>query len=203
MTPFELAKASVSVREAAEMYGLKIGRNKMANCPFHNDRSPSFYIQDDHFYCFGCGEHGDVIDLTAGLFGLSKIEAARKLLNDFGVDQCEIGAKTKAQRALTYEKVSAYAAEQRCVKALSEYRRLLRLWKKELAPKSPETPLDDRFVEACHNLEVTDYRLQLLDDAAEDERERIAKNFLSSKLIERIEQRLSDLKKEGQERAAS
>lgn len=63
--------------------------------------------------------------------------------------------------------------------------------------------MDDRFVEACHNLEVTDYRLQLLDDAAEDERERIAKNFLSSKLIERIEQRLSDLKKEGQERAAS
>lgn len=203
MTPFELAKASVSVREAAEMYGLKIGRNKMANCPFHNDRSPSFYIQADHFYCFGCGEHGDVIDLTAGLFGLSKIEAARKLLNDFGVNQCETSAKTKAQRASTYEKVSSHTAEQRCVKALSEYRRLLWLWKKELAPKSPETPLDDRFVEACHNLEVTDYRLQLLDDAAEDERERIAKNFLSSKLIERIEQRLSDLKKEGQERAAS
>lgn len=144
--PIELAKASVSVREAAEMYGLKIGRNKMANCPYNNDRSPSFYIQADHFYCFGCGEHGDVIELTAGIFGLSKIEAARKLLNDFGVDQCEIGEKTKAQRASTYEKVSEHAAEQRCVKALSEYRRLLGLWKIELAPKSPEDRVDDPFL---------------------------------------------------------
>lgn len=203
MTPFELAKASVSVCEAADMYGLKIGRNKMANCPFHNDRSPSLYIQADHFYCFGCGEHGDVIDLTAGLFGLTKIEAARKLLNDFGIDQCETGAKTKTKRVSPYEKVRTHAVEQRCVKTLLEYRRLLWLWKQELAPKSPDAPLDDRFVEACHNLEVTDYRLQLLDDAAGDERQRIANEFLSSKLIERIEQRLNDLKKEGQERAAS
>lgn len=48
-----------------------------------NDRHPSLYISDDHYHCFACGEHGDVIDLTAKLFDLRLYDAARKLASDF------------------------------------------------------------------------------------------------------------------------
>ena len=63
MNLFEIVKYGVSCREAAERYGMEVNRYGMALCPFHNDRHPSLYVADDHYYCFACGEHGDVIDL--------------------------------------------------------------------------------------------------------------------------------------------
>ena len=80
---FEVVKQSVTVREAAELYGIEVKRGGMACCPFHDDRNPSMKV-DTRFHCFGCGEHGDVIDLTAGLLGCSKAEAVRRLEADFG-----------------------------------------------------------------------------------------------------------------------
>ena len=71
MNLYETVKASVRVPEAAERYGLDVGRSGMTRCVFHDDRHPSMKLNEDYFYCFGCGEHGDVIDLTARLFGLS------------------------------------------------------------------------------------------------------------------------------------
>ena len=71
MTIYETVKAAVTVRQAAEHYGLKVNRNGMTCCPFHQDRHPSMKLYEDHFYCFGCGATGDVIDFTARLFGIS------------------------------------------------------------------------------------------------------------------------------------
>ena len=68
--------------EASRRYGT-VKRGFM-RCPFHADRTPSLKLYGDHFHCFGCGAHGDVIDLTAGLLGCSKGEAARRLETDFG-----------------------------------------------------------------------------------------------------------------------
>ena len=62
--------------EAARRYGT-VKRGFM-RCLFHADRTPSLKLYGDHFHCFGCGAHGDVIDLTAGLLGCSKSEAARR-----------------------------------------------------------------------------------------------------------------------------
>lgn len=63
MEIFQKVKASVTARQAAEMYGLKVGRNGRACCPFHQDKTPSMKV-DDRYYCFGCGVTGDAIDLT-------------------------------------------------------------------------------------------------------------------------------------------
>src|SRR5260370_18822280 len=49
-------------------------------CPFHDERSPSFVVYDDHFHCFGCGEHGDAITLLTRLSGMTFGEAVRTLL---------------------------------------------------------------------------------------------------------------------------
>ena len=83
MNLFEVVKASINTQEAAQTYGIDVNHHGMALCPFHNDRHPSLYVSDDHYHCFACGEHGDVIDLTAKLFDLRLYDAARKLASDF------------------------------------------------------------------------------------------------------------------------
>ena len=73
MNFFESIKAAVTARQAAEHYGIECNRNGMARCPFHDDRTPSMKL-DARFHCFGCGADGDVIDLTAKLFGIGKYQ---------------------------------------------------------------------------------------------------------------------------------
>ena len=85
MNVFEVVKGNVTARQAAEAYGLKVGRTGMACCPFHSDKSPSMKL-DERYYCFGCGATGDTVDLTAKLFGIGLREAAVKLAEDFGLN---------------------------------------------------------------------------------------------------------------------
>lgn len=59
---------------------VRSGRHKLAVCPFHPDRSPSLVLfPDQTYHCFGCGQHGDVIDYIAGTQNLSIAEAIRFL----------------------------------------------------------------------------------------------------------------------------
>ena len=46
MTIYETIKVAISVKQAAEHYGLKVNRNGMACCPFHNDRHPSMKLNE-------------------------------------------------------------------------------------------------------------------------------------------------------------
>ena len=84
MNLFEAVKQSVTTRQAAERYGLKVNRNGMTVCPFHNDKNPSMKV-DRRFYCFGCGATGDVIDFTSRLHGISPKEADLMLSQDFSI----------------------------------------------------------------------------------------------------------------------
>ena len=72
------------MKEVAAHYGLVIDRGGMACCPFHEDKTPSMKVYEDHYHCFGCGEHGDATSYVARMFGLRQIDAARKLSEDFG-----------------------------------------------------------------------------------------------------------------------
>ncbi len=51
----------------------------MAICPFHADKSPSMDVRKNFYYCYGCGEHGNAIDLIRKLEGLTFKEAVEKL----------------------------------------------------------------------------------------------------------------------------
>ena len=70
MNLFQNVKYGVNCRETAERYGVFVNRQGKALCPFHNDRHPSLLVADDHYYCFACGAHGDVIDFAANFFTL-------------------------------------------------------------------------------------------------------------------------------------
>ena len=82
---FDSAHNGVSALEVAQAYGLIFGRNNRARCPWHDDRHPdlAFYDGGKRCYCHACHAGGDSIALTAQLFGLSPLEAARKLNADF------------------------------------------------------------------------------------------------------------------------
>lgn len=82
MNVFEAVKQTVTTRQAAESYGIRVNRAGKAKCPFHNDRTPSMKV-DKRFHCFGCGADGDVIDFAAQLYGLDGKSAAENWLRTF------------------------------------------------------------------------------------------------------------------------
>lgn len=57
-------KQSVKMAEVVSRYGLRPNRAGFICCPFHKEKTPSCKIYEDSFYCFGCGEHGDVFDFV-------------------------------------------------------------------------------------------------------------------------------------------
>jgi DNA primase len=63
----------------------KSGRNWKACCPFHGEKTPSFYVYDDHFHCFGCGAHGDAITFVMRAEGASFPEAVERLAAEAGM----------------------------------------------------------------------------------------------------------------------
>ena len=152
MTIYETIKAAISVKQAAEHYGLKVNRNGMACCPFHNDRHPSLKLNEDYFFCFGCGAKGDVIDLVARLFNLTSLQAAQKLASDFGLDPKPPTAAAMVKPKHPY--IRQFREDERlCSRVLTDYLHLLEDWKVRYAPKTPDDALDDRFVE-CQEIQL-------------------------------------------------
>ena len=196
MNLFENVKAVVTVRQAAEHYGLKVGRGNMACCPFHNDHTPSMKLNEDYFYCFGCGATGDVIGLTARLFNLSNYEAAQKLAYDFGIDPDKPPAAA-ALRKPKYPLAKAFQREElHCRRVLCDYLHLLEHWKVQYAPKTATDALDDRFVEACQMLDYVEYLADLLIAVELEQRVKIVEMLNKDGLIASLEERLKRLEKE-------
>lgn len=75
-------KEYLTARQVAKHYGLKVRKNGIACCPFHDDKHPSMKI-DKNYHCFACGAGGDAVDYVSRMFGLSQYEAALKLIEDF------------------------------------------------------------------------------------------------------------------------
>ena len=84
---FDSVRAAVTARQAAERYGLEFDRSgRRARCIWHSpDRHPSLTFKGSYCRCFACNNGGSSIDLVAKLFGLSPLEAARKLDADFAL----------------------------------------------------------------------------------------------------------------------
>lgn len=199
MSIYETVKAAIFVKDAAEHYGLKVNRNGMACCPFHNDRHPSLKLNEDYFYCFGCGATGDVIDFTARLFGLSSYEAALKLIADFGLDPDKPPAAA-ALRKPKYPLVRAFRQDELyCRRVLNDYLRLLEDWRVRYSPHSPEEKLDDRFVESCQMLDYVEHLADILAVGELEHRVKTVQMLLSDGIISRLEERLDGLKKEARQ----
>ena len=76
----------------------KSGRNWKGCCPFHGEKTPSFYVYDDHFHCFGCGAHGDAVSFVMRAEGAQFMEAVERLAGEAGLDVPKL-APQEAERA--------------------------------------------------------------------------------------------------------
>jgi DNA primase len=65
---------------------LRSGKQLKGCCPFHNEKTPSFYVYDDGYHCFGCGAHGDAIGFVMQTQGASFMEAVQSLAAEAGLD---------------------------------------------------------------------------------------------------------------------
>ena len=182
---FEVVKQSVTVREAAELYGIAVGRSGMACCPFHDDRHPSMKV-DARFHCFGCGADGDVIDFTARLYDLSPKEAAEKLAQDFGLSYDN---KAPPRRSYVRQKSEAQVRKEKREhgwRVLTDYYHLLRKWEADYSPKTPDEAPHPRFLEAIQKKDYMGYLLDtFLDSSTEEQDQWIAEHTAEISAIER------------------
>jgi hypothetical protein len=200
MNVFEAVKENVTTRQAAELYGIKVNRNGMAVCPFHNDKNPSMKV-DRRFHCFGCQADGDVIDFAGLLYGISSKEAAQKLAADFGI-VCDgkrralpMKIKKKMPEELRFQK-----AIQKCFRVFTEYLHLLKRWANEFAPKSPDEEWHPLFVEALQRKSYVEYLLDtLLLGTIEDKAALIVEH---GKEVKELERRITIFTSGDQKRSA-
>ena len=162
MNVFEAVKQNVTTRQAAELYGIRVGRNGMAVCPFHNDKNPSMKV-DKRFHCFACQADGDVIDFVSRLFGLPSKEAAMKIADDFGISydsRQKPSIRPKIREPTPEQKYQQ--EENHCYKVLSDYFHLLRKWEKQYAPQQSDEVWHPLFVEALQRKSHVEYQLDVL-----------------------------------------
>ena len=174
---FEAVKQSITVREAAQMYGIEVNRSGMACCPFHDDKNPSMKLNEEYFYCFGCGATGDVIDFTARLYNLSPKEAAEKLAQDFGL---AYDSQAPPRRRYVRQKTEAQKFKEdrdHTFRVLADYYHLLRKWETDYSPKTPEENPHPRFMEAIQKKDYVGYLLDFfLEDGPEEQKLWIAEH---------------------------
>ena len=167
---FEVVKQSVTAREAAEHYGIAVGRGGMACCPFHDDRHPSMKV-DTRFHCFGCGADGDVIDFTARLYNLAPREAAEKLAQDFGLAYDSQAPPRRRYIRQRSEGQKFRENRDHAFRVLADYYHLLRKWETDYSPKTPEENPHPRFMEAIQRKDYIGYLLDFfLEDGSEEQK---------------------------------
>jgi DNA primase len=92
----------------------KAGREYRACCPFHNEKSPSFYVNDDKgfYHCFGCSAHGDAIRWLTDQRSLPFMDAVKELAQSAGMDMPAMDprAAEKAEAAKGLHEACADAA---------------------------------------------------------------------------------------------
>ena len=180
---FEQIKFKVTARQVAESYGIKVSRNGMACCPFHNDKHPSMKI-DQNYYCFACGAKGDAINFVASMFGLTQFEAAKKINEDFSL-RIPIGksserkgqskrkndcnkTQTKEERIrFVRRKIAEWKKE--TIYVLHRYQQWMDFWKRFYCPELMESEWNPLFVEALQKESRIQYLLDILKSRKEED----------------------------------
>lgn len=167
----EQIKQTVTMKKVAEFYGFKLTNGKMC-CPFHSDKTPSFkvYPNDRGWYCFGCGQGGDVISFTQRLFELDFMGACKKLNDDFSLGMNVGGkrdyyAEREARDKIRLQQIANQEAEQWRQKMSNLLCNIHREMWHAIQSGNTENPL---FFQALQNIGQVDYYIDCVNDDVED-----------------------------------
>jgi DNA primase len=109
------ARTTLSAVIAPSVKLIRAGREWKACCPFHNEKTPSFTVNDDKgfYHCFGCGAHGDAIRFLTDQRGMPFMDAVKELAARAGMDvpAPDPQAKERADRTATLTDVMAEVAK--------------------------------------------------------------------------------------------
>ena len=141
-------------------------------------------LNEEYFYCFGCGAHGDVVALIAQLFNIPPAEAAKKLAADFGIAEQKPSVLAKLKRSKSQAEL-----ESRSFRVLGDYLQILQDWKTNCAPQSPEDAIDPRYAESCHMLERIGNMLDILACGTPQERAEVVADLQKDDRLMRMEAR--------------
>ena len=119
MIPDEVVEEVRARADLVEVVGESVplkrsGKDWKGKCPFHEDRTPSFYVvpAKGFYNCFGCGASGDVFDLVMKRTGLDFIETVKQVGARFGVEVREVGRTEEAEDPLrSHHEANAFARE--------------------------------------------------------------------------------------------
>ena len=134
MSIFDLVKVNVTTYDVAVLEGFNPTKNKLICCPFHGEKHPSMKV-DKRYFCFACGEKGDVIDFVGKLYGLNPKDAAEKIVADFGLSGLNQDSKIKEYKRQQSEQQIYLEKKRRLMKMLSELMEKLQIIKNSYRPR--------------------------------------------------------------------
>lgn len=170
----ERIKNTVPLINACNAYGIAVNHAGFTKCVVHHEKTASMKLYDNKWHCFGCGAHGDIIDLVKALFSLDYMGAVRKLNDDFALNlplerqstkqEREMSAKQawKARKEREASESEKHRLEDEYFAAMDEvimYEKYLRLYK----PTEIVSELHPLFVQALHGIEYAKHRLEEAD----------------------------------------
>jgi DNA primase len=105
-TSVDKIKERLTIEEVVGSY-IKLepaGKNFKAKCPFHNEKTASFYVSTDRnsFYCFGCGQKGDIFSFVEQFEGLDFMGALKLLADRAGIELVFEKTETKSEKERLY-----------------------------------------------------------------------------------------------------
>lgn len=173
MDIFKTVKANITARQAAEHYGLQVRVNGMACCPFHPDKHPSMKL-DERYYCFGCHATGDVIDFVANLHGIGKLDAVRRLAEDFHLGYGKPAPHSRGKPPPTPEQRREWLMQKtrhafmvwrdNAISTLYAYGRFLEEQKESYAPVTRDAEWCKPFIAALREKDTVALYLHILQE---------------------------------------
>ena len=161
-------KQNIDLLSVVESAGIELRRSGARHrglCPFHSEKTPSFYVFPDKFHCFGCGEHGDVIDFVQKFHGLTFKDALKYL----GIEQGRVTPKVRQD----------IERRKRRAKLVREFKNWLNRYTAHIGSLIIETealmgigipPSDlELYASLLHGLPVWHYHLSILTEGSEEE----------------------------------
>lgn len=158
-----LIKQSVSMKGAVERYIGEINRAGFIHCPFHKEDTASMKIYEDSYYCFGCGDNGDVIRFVMRLFDIDFRSACVRLNFDFGLNLSGNRADPEQLEKLARKKRKEKQEQKRCRERLNNLSiRHRKLWH-IINNKNPQHMGDQPSSEwagAVHEIEFIGHQIE-------------------------------------------
>lgn len=155
-----------------ERYGFAPDKKGFVCCPFHHEKTPSMKVYPNNrgYHCFGCGEHGGVIDFVMKHFNLSFKESIQKLNEDFSLGilsessfdrrkKMDIARRSfKAKQEMEQKKKEEKLKKKNYYDAL-DYWIILDNNKRKYKPSNENDELHPLFVESIMNISKAEHRL--------------------------------------------